>query len=349
MNQLYVKGRKEFIDFIKIINLNQIDVSGDARESLKCLIDVWKNLDTADISNIYLENVDEYDDVTNFIKRLKKYEISKCWYDHVEKITSGKINSADKKYAELNLAHIEFKLKFFENWDKLFDHELEMLSFFRKIEAISLLTKNSTYASRSLVDKLLINTQELPYVNLANCIEVKESLGKGLGVFATDDISENMVITFYPISGYADDGSDNYKISKSMSQVETYEDHCYVVDDMLKIIADPNLTTNTLLLGHMINDSVGNTFANPINSNSIKKGIYEYVQKSDNNCMIKVNKKYGLIYVVSTAYIYKGEELFLSYTPYYWFSRVSNDSELFYQVCSEGEMVEFLKNNVFDK
>lgn len=351
MQEIYIRGKKEFGDFVRLINSEHINIHGDAKDSLLTLINVWKSKDhQLDDLTIYLENIDEYNDITKFVKCLKHSNIYKCWYNHVEKITSQKINSSDVQYLKLNLANIEFKLKFFENWNGLYNHELEMLNVFRKIEAISLLTKNSTYCLRNLVDKIFINTQELPYKELENYIEVRESEGKGLGVFATDDISENKIITFYPCHGYSSDGSNNYKtFNQTNSDTNfVYEDHCYVVDNQIKIIANPNIINNTLLLGHMINDSVGNTFNLPIDSHSIKNGIYEYIQKSNNNCLIKFNEKYGIIYVISTTHIYKGEELFTSYTPYYWYSRISNDSQLFYDICSEGKMIEFLKNNMFN-
>lgn len=347
MEQVIIRGQQEFSEFINVINQNKINIVGDARESLQELVNIWKNqTDTNDF--IYLDNFDEYDDVTNFVKQSNNLELAQSWYKHVEKIASHKNKSDDENYLKLNLSYIEFKLKFFDNLDKLCKHEIKMFDFFRKIEAISLLTKNSTYSSKSLIDKLFINSKELPYTDVENNLEIKESVGRGLGVFATDDISENTIITFYPVHGYCSDGSNNYKTTDDMKNLSNYEDHCFVIDDELKIIANPNVINNSLLFGHMINDSVGNTFKEPFDPNSIKNGIYEYVQKSDNNCTIKINKKYGIIYVLSTEYIYKGDELFTSYSPYFWFSRVSNNSELFYDICSSGKMVEFLKNNMFE-
>lgn len=347
MEKLFIRGKQEFSEFVNLINKLNISITGDARESLKELINVWKKQTNND-DFIYLNNFEEYDDITNFVKKSEKLNLAQEWYKHVEKITTHKITSSDEKYIKLNLASIEFKLKFNDDQNKLSNSEIKMFDFFRQLEAISILTKSSTYNSRSLIDKLMINSIELPYNNVDNHIEIKESSGKGLGVFATDDISENSIITFYPIHGYCLDGSNIYKTSSDMKNLNNYEDHCFVLDDNFSVIANPRSVDNTLLLGHMINDSVGNTFNEPIDSHSIKNGIYEYVQKSNNNCLIKVNKKYGIIYVISTSHIYKGDELFTSYSPYFWFSRVSKDTELFYNVCSSGKMIEFLNNNMFN-
>lgn len=347
-----VRGKKEFSEFITKINAHKINLTEDAKNCLGELIDVWRETND-DNDFIYLENKVEYDEIIYFIKKESKQDLlGRIWYEHVNKITTHKITSDDPKYMKLNLSAIEFKLKYFEDWNNLCDEEIKMLDFFREVESISILMKNSTYSNKTFIDKLTVNTKELPYKNIGHgMITIKKSNIHGYGVFAVDDIPENTIITFYPIDGYCE--NDNYYISKEMDEIDdapNYEDHSFVVDDEITILGDPKKHDNNLLLGHMINDSVGNIFEKYDKNDeyhSIKNGVYEYVTKSNNNCIIKVNKKYGIVYVLTTEYVYQGEELLTSYTPYYWFSRVSNNFKLFYEVCSEGKTIELLKNNVF--
>lgn len=355
-----IRGKKEFSEFVTAVNkevsCDKLNLPPDSLECLKNLIDIWKEI-YEDDDFIYLQNIDEYEEITDYIKKHNKYStVGISWFYHVDKILSHKMSSSDKEYISLNLACVEFKLKYFEDWNKLCRDEIKLLDFFRKIEAIAYLTKGNSYIQKQFIDKLLLNNTRLPYTDIkSNWIEVRDSPLHGKGVFATDDIPENTIITFYPCDGYCTDGSNNFHTNANLdsSCMTDIENYCFVVDDTLKIVANKNNTTNKMLLGHIINDSVGDTFSNKpsfpyLNSHDIKDGIYEYVMKSDNNCTIKVNKKHGLIYVLTTKYIYKDEELLTSYSPIFWFSRVSEDQVQFYSVCSSGKMVEFLKNNVFN-
>ena len=344
-----VKGKKEFGEFVVSVNTSNIKLQKNVTDSLKFLISLWKNIEE-DNQIVYLQNLQHYDIVTDFVKKSNIKDFYKLWFVHVD--TIARISNlftvpTNPDLIKQTVAYIEFKIKLSEPYEALSEDEMRLLNYYRNVLAIAMLTKNEAYVSKPLIDKLLTNSSELSY-NGINCdvIEVKDSKIHGKGVFAKQDIKTGSVVTLYPVDGYSDDNKTYHITDKLTDKTNTFDDHSYVVNDDLKIVADASKFDNPVQLGHMINDSVGNTFVGTTVHN-IKDGVYEYVMKSNNNCSIKVNQKYGLIYVVVTRNIDAGEELLTSYSPAFWFSRVSDDLKLFYEVCSEGKMAEFLQTNVF--
>jgi hypothetical protein len=355
-----ISPKKEISDFITFINDNCVKLDECTTNSLKNIIKIWKTVDSnKSVESIYLDNLQDYYNVTDFVRKKQiinsKEEIiinmTKLWILHVAKITSQKLGSKEKNDVSINIAHHEFKLKMSEKYEKLFPQEKAMLDFYRKVAIISILSNNHMYMDKPLIDKLILNCRIAPFSGIqCKNIQVRQSelLSKiGFsenGVFATDEIQAGTIVTFYPVDGYCDDDSNNYHVSDGWVHENgvNMEDHSCSICDNLKIVADPSKINNPMLLGHMINDSVGNTFKGTTTCD-IENGIYEYYIKSNNNCKLKINEKYGIIYVVTTRTIEKDEELTFSYGPLYWFSRVDSNTQHFYDVCNDKKVAEFMQ------
>lgn len=349
-------GKKEFGEFVSFINNNKTPLDENTIISLKRLITIWKNNNDTDNGSIYLNNFLDYDVVTDFVKSKNIADLLKIWESHVTILTSQKLGSKHKNDVKLNVAHYEFKLKISEIYEKNCSQEKEMLDFYRKVTVLAILSGNSEYMSRPLIDKLLINCRMAPFDKI-NClsIEVRPSNLHGHGVFATNKINAGTIISFYPVDGYNEDNSLNYKVADNWVHVDgaNMENHSCTLNENLKIVADPNRTENKMLLGHMFNDSVGNTFKGEVKNaltalttHEIENGIYEYYIRSNNNCKLKINELYGIIYIITTSDIEKDEELTFSYSPLYWFNRVDSNLQHFYDVCNSGKMIEFVQRQL---
>ncbi len=343
-------GKKEFCDFIKYINSNEIQLDQVTSSSARSLINKWRDYKENN-GLIYLDNIVDYENVTDFVIKNNTKDMSTIWFDHVVKLTSNKSN-LDNQNTELNIrldmAHYEFKMKFSEKRENLSQHEKEMLKFYRKVAVTALLTGHSAYVEKPLIDKLLLNCRVSPYSGIkCEDIEVRPSEIHGNGVFAINDIPSGTIISFYPVDGYNDDNTSNYKVCNDWihNDKNVMENHSCIINDNLKIVADPAKISNKSLLGHMINDSVGNTFKGTT-THDLQNGIYEYYMKSNNNCKLKINERYGLIYIVTTKNIEKDSELTFSYSPLYWFSRFDSNIKHFMDVCNDGKIADFIQTHV---
>lgn len=87
-------------------------------------------------------------------------------------------------------------------------------------------------------------------------IEIRQST-HGRGLFATNHIKKGDFITMYPIHqlGHRLE-EDTWQIRSHGSATQTYEDYSLNINDNLRIFGDPNLTSNQMFLGHMVNDPV---------------------------------------------------------------------------------------------
>lgn len=173
-------------------------------------------------------------------------------------------------------------------------------------------------------------------------IEVRSSKIHGNGVFATNDIPQGTIITFYPTHAiYLDDGLLSPKISNTnnflnnvieFKYAKTYgvSDYSYGYN-FLNIIGDPARHDNKSLLGHMINDAVGNVFkdisySDIQNQLLFKNTVSSYYIKSVNsmNCRLVYHQTCPIVYVLTTRDIIKDEELLSVYGPCYWFDENYN-------------------------
>lgn len=145
----------------------------------------------------------------------------------------------------------------------------------------------------------------------------------GFGVFATDEIKKNSVVTFYPPHYviYMDKREDANRIESIKISDETkkkpfsqklLKEYRYDVTKDISICGNNDLVESKSLLGHMINDSeVYNDDLDPD----------EYLEKSNKKSNVKfvnVNNANVTIVVIATRDIKKGEELFVTYGIDVW-------------------------------
>lgn len=145
-------------------------------------------------------------------------------------------------------------------------------------------------------------------------IEIKESPLGGLGVFATNDIPKNTLVTRYPINFLMNNETravtacpDLYSDLSSLQNCEDYVMKITIPDSntTYSAIGDPQYKDNDDFLGHMLNDK------------AFKKGKNIY-NTEDNNC-----ESFGLeIYTIRD--VKKGSELTHSYGKEYWFDKNIN-------------------------
>lgn len=168
-----------------------------------------------------------------------------------------------------------------------------------------------------------------------NNIQVRKSNIHGNGLFATADIPANVIITFYPVHAlninqhiYAEDYGDKDFLTKTNME-SCCRTHSYYISliDGLSIVGNPNDTTNPLLLGHMINDGVGNVFSDTdlnetkdliVFKNLCAKYYIEGLQKT--NCKFEIDDNKTVVSIITTKNISADEELLTLYDPMYWFN-----------------------------
>lgn len=87
-------------------------------------------------------------------------------------------------------------------------------------------------------------------------VEVRQST-HGRGLFAKESIKKGDFITLYPIHQLGRRlEEDKWEIRSHQAATQTYEDYSLNINDNLRIFGDPNLTSNAMFLGHMVNDPV---------------------------------------------------------------------------------------------
>lgn len=193
--------------------------------------------------------------------------------------------------------------------------------------------------SKSPQETLILQARALGYgmpLNLShNHVEVRPSPVHGVGVFATQDIPANTIMTFYQCSGiYIDEGiflidADNEKFKERVLPERLL--HTYGVAGetygfkQVSLVGDPGKQDNKLLLGHLINDGSGNpytgiSYSDIIKPVNFKNAMVRYFLNNDKiNCKWVFHKKIPVVPIVSKRLIKKDEELFVRYEPSYWF------------------------------
>ena len=165
-----------------------------------------------------------------------------------------------------------------------------------------------------------------------NTIELRASSIHGKGVFATEDIPKDTIITYYPAHAITENGKF-IPNDKDPDFIKNREEICrhygqYIsLPENIELIGNPNNTSNHLLLGHMINDPVGNVYKN-VNFEDTKdltkyKNLVAeyYIQGSKKrNSKIVFDEKNIVAAVISTKEIKKDEEILMYYEPQYWFN-----------------------------
>jgi len=185
----------------------------------------------------------------------------------------------------------------------------------------------------SLYSKIFIGSCTAPIpLEYSNCVELRNSNIHGKGLFATSDIPEHVIITYYPAHMINHNDNLHYQPNYALNQqtVESiimHYSHYIDMNNDLAIVGDPNLTDNKFLLGHMINDAGGNVFNNiPFNDTknyiTFKNLITQYYINAAKsfNCDFTSNADKNIICAVTTRKILKNEEILVMYEPLYWFN-----------------------------
>jgi len=201
--------------------------------------------------------------------------------------------------------------------------EISMFLFFDE--------KESHIAKYPLIKKIIYHNLLSPYKFIEhNDIEIHKSSLHGNGLFATANIPANSIITFYPAHILIWNSKKFYghKKYKNIQARQKLTNYMFKLSDKVDIMGDPKIAHNKLLLGHFINDSSVLNIDDDIDtiesSNDlkikIKNSILNYVIYSQNNSTLKFNDTYGVAYILSKKNINTGDEITMSYLPYYWFA-----------------------------
>lgn len=186
---------------------------------------------------------------------------------------------------------------------------------------------------RTMIEKLHIHNLRQPFPMKHNFVEVLDSELGGKGVFATSDIKKGNIVTYYPMYAYLDhtnkqlmsfdDVLSDDEIKHFANGSNEIYDHGITISKNITIFGHPDKYDDKRLIGHMFNDIVGNTFDSIETDKDISNGIIRYYTTiSKNNCIIKLDQQYGVIYIIATYDINKGEELTVPYGAKYWFQHM---------------------------
>jgi hypothetical protein len=146
-------------------------------------------------------------------------------------------------------------------------------------------------------------------------IEVKES-EYGLGVFATEDIEIDEIVTHYPAHIVVNKYNDE---ALSLIGSEINNDYALRFNDYL-LYGDPNIQ-NKDWLGHLLNDGGDISLDKKL---SYGKWFSRYIltTKILSNCRFQNDGKY--MEIIAKKKINKGDQLYVSYGFNYWIKRVYN-------------------------
>jgi hypothetical protein len=166
------------------------------------------------------------------------------------------------------------------------------------------------------------STLPLPFIN--NMIEIRKSQIHGNGVFTRCNIDKGTILTFYPAHAYRLIGTSENKIHCVGRETFDVTDDYKFNTREIEIFGNPKKINDTLLLGHMINDSSTICLNKSITSGiEIKNSVARYLLNSNNNCSAKAYK--NIVYIVADKDIPINTELCMSYTFGYWISKQQLD------------------------
>ena len=160
-------------------------------------------------------------------------------------------------------------------------------------------------------------------------VEIRDVSSYGRGVFATEDIDENMVVTLYPQHGGCSKAKNKAYVYGGIEQPseEEFWDYAFTIEDGTSIYGSPDIIHHGWL-GHMINDGTPNAADIKLHTKEqIGQGTITYMIKFPMYSNCRLDNKNGLGYVTTTKKIKRGEELFVSYGYSYWSSHTSDIQE----------------------
>jgi SET domain len=158
----------------------------------------------------------------------------------------------------------------------------------------------------------------------------------GWGVFATQDIEPNELITLYPVDAviyrkagqsadtihFSPDISDHDSFAAFVNDSQAYMDYALLLDRGLRVIPDPAHRTDPVYLGHLINDYCAILCAEfqPLTDDEKEECLtnYDSLSLQNSNCIIKQGVGNCHQEIVATKFISAGSELFLRYGAGYW-------------------------------
>jgi hypothetical protein len=267
-------------------------------------------------------------------------------------IKQSKENKENKKNKKTNITKI---LKTISNSidSSIMKTEEEQINKLYDITDKIVLNKENIDKEKLIVSNLFSLIQN-PFPLAYNKVIAKESALHGFGVFATDTIPANTIVTFYPAHAIIIrneksqmDSNNNLSALYYYNNIQFAHDNDYKISFIKKIIlsANPDYKSNPLLIGHILNDSQcimlddliknkmielnyelsdNKSLETFIENNDIsdiekkvKNSVCKYILQSSNNCVFVTND-YGLLYIKTTKEIKKDEELLVSYGPIYW-------------------------------
>ena len=273
--------------------------------------------------------------------------------DIIDDINKNNINkllmhsAVQKNINDIGIKQFLKNLKLFKNKystikNKCTEEEYICLKLRKHIEFVEILMSPQTF-----IEKMIRNTNIPPYQLKTNKIKLQKSDVHGIGVFATDDIKKGSIITFYPSHAITNNKNE---LNKYLFSKELFKINCeYKLKiNNYSIFGNPDNTENTMLLGHMINDSSCICIdPNNISDIEIKNSVCRYVLESNNNCMIKYDEYIGIVYIITTKNIKKSEEIYISYLPEFWFSKYNNVSNMYRKIIEKDNKFKlFMLNNM---
>lgn len=176
-----------------------------------------------------------------------------------------------------------------------------------------------------------------------NFVEVRLSPIHGNGLFATRDLPKGVIVTYHPVqaiiqSSSSVPGQDEitmYPYDEDFENKIQYGDYIYAYGcevkwgNISRVIGNPRNISNSLLLGHMINDSAGNVFEGVgTDISSIKDALIKMGTSIEDKCNCKRIRcdEMGIIPIVTTREIKCGEELLEDY-GFDWY-RITNGESI---------------------
>jgi len=178
--------------------------------------------------------------------------------------------------------------------------------------------------------KIKILSTPPPTFGTQPCVVVRPSRVHGLGLFATRDISENVLVSFYPgdiVEYYpdrnrtsqhrkliqcSDRASPHMRCEDPDSKLHALQAYALTVNDYITITGHPACLSDVWNAGHFVNDRF-----KPDN-NKISNEIYLELSKKRANCKYHTFAKDLHVGIITTRKIQKDEELFATYGIAYW-------------------------------
>ena len=193
---------------------------------------------------------------------------------------------------------------------------------------------SNNIGNEQLVRKVLLSSR-LPALHFINRSEVRQSglLGAGRGLFASEDISEGQVITFYPGDALlckSEDGGEEFQWGTHVPKSYIWDEEAVFVgtestppltsysvsvDNQYSVLGHPLMDDNPAYYGHYANDGASIEMGLDIEEGGMEEAIAAYLSRSIEvaNAMHKPFREDKLHMVtVATRDIKAGEEILVT-------------------------------------